>query len=198
MEDRTSAVACREPYFLLRYGGSTKKILLARQDKPARTYGVSMPYITRNHPKLTQEGANAVLAAAQQRAREIGIAMNIAIADEGGHMMVFSRMDGARISSVRIAIAKARAAAIQQRATGPADGDPSKVMMSLAIAITSLGIQTPMRGWPVARDRRSMRRRHWRQQRYGGRGPRRGSSRCRCAGCQVAPGKSENGRAVIA
>ena len=105
-----------------------------------------MPYITRNHPKLTQEGANAVLAAAQQRAREIGIAMNIAIADEGGHMMVFSRMDGARISSVRIAIAKARAAAIQRRATGPADGDPSKVMMSLAIAITSLGIQTPMRG----------------------------------------------------
>jgi glc operon protein GlcG len=105
-----------------------------------------MPYITRNHPKLTQEGAHAVLAAAQLRAREIGIAMNIAIADEGGHMMVFSRMDGARISSVRIAIAKARAAAIQMRATGPADGDPSKVMMSLAIAITSLGIQTPMRG----------------------------------------------------
>jgi glc operon protein GlcG len=105
-----------------------------------------MPHVTHNHHKLTHEGAKAILAAAEARAREIGVPMNIAVMDDGGYLMAFGRMDGAKISSVRIALAKARASAIRRAPTGPADGDPSKVLLSLALAITSLAEQTPMRG----------------------------------------------------
>ncbi|MBI3669859.1 MAG: heme-binding protein, partial [Acidobacteria bacterium] len=38
-----------------------------------------MPHVTRNHAKLTLEGARAVLAAAERRALEIGVPMDIAV-----------------------------------------------------------------------------------------------------------------------
>ena len=86
-----------------------------------------MPQITRNHPKLTLEGAKAILAAAEIRATEIGVPMNIAVVDDGGHLLAFSRMDGAKLSSVRIAITKALGSAIRTRLpTGPSGGDPSE------------------------------------------------------------------------
>jgi len=66
-----------------------------------------MPLVTRNHPKLTLEGARAVLAAAQRRASEIHCPMDIAIVDDGAHLLVFERMDGAKPSSIAIALVKA-------------------------------------------------------------------------------------------
>jgi len=53
-----------------------------------------MAYVTRNHPKLTLEGACAVLSAAQRRAEEIRCPMDIAVVDEGAHLLAFERMDG--------------------------------------------------------------------------------------------------------
>lgn len=105
-----------------------------------------MPQITRNHPKLTLEGAKTVLAAAEKRAIEIGVPMNIAVVDDGGHLVAFSRMDGAKLSSVRIAITKAHASAIRRMPTGPAGGDPTSVLPSLSLAIASGAAQTPLRG----------------------------------------------------
>ena len=105
-----------------------------------------MPHVTHNHPKLTLEGAKAVLAAAERRAIEIGVPMNIAVVDDGGHLAAFSRMDGAKISSAQIAMTKAHASAIRRLPTGPANNDPSTVLMSLSLAITSRANQTPMRG----------------------------------------------------
>jgi len=107
-----------------------------------------MPFITRNHPKLTLEGAKAVLAAAEKRAAEINVPMNIAVVDDGGHLLGFSRMDGAKLSSIRIAINKANSAAIRRKPSGPAlvaDGQPN-VMLSLSLAIGSGAEQTPIRG----------------------------------------------------
>ena len=72
-----------------------------------------MPAVTRNNPKLTLEGAQLVLAAAQARAAEIKVPMDIAVVDDGGHLLVFARMDGAKLSSVEIAIRKAHCAAIR-------------------------------------------------------------------------------------
>jgi uncharacterized protein GlcG (DUF336 family) len=46
-----------------------------------------MPLITRNHPKLTLEGARTILAAAERRAAEINVPMNIAIVDDGGYLL---------------------------------------------------------------------------------------------------------------
>ncbi len=105
-----------------------------------------MPQITRNHPKLTLEGAKAILAAAEIRATEIGVPMNIAVVDDGGHLLAFSRMDGAKLSSVRIAITKALGSAIRRLPTGPSGGDPSSILPSLSLAIASGAAQTPLRG----------------------------------------------------
>ena len=106
-----------------------------------------MPLVTRNHPKLTLEGARAVLAAAERRAREINVPMNIAVVDDGGFLMAFVRMDSAKISSVQIAITKAESAAIRRAPTGPLmDGDQPNVLLSLGLAVASRAHQTPIRG----------------------------------------------------
>ena len=106
-----------------------------------------MAYVTVNHPKLTLEGAEATLAGAKAHAARIGVPMNIAIVDDGGHLIAFARMDGAKLSSIEIAINKAHAAAIRRQATGPArSGDDVNVMLSLSLAIGSHARQTPIRG----------------------------------------------------
>jgi len=106
-----------------------------------------MPLITRNNPKLTLAGAQAVLAAAERRAREIGVPMDIAVVDDGGHLLAFARQDGAKLSSVAIAINKAECAAIRRKPSGPyeVDGQPD-LRVSLALAIGSQAKQTPLRG----------------------------------------------------
>jgi glc operon protein GlcG len=106
-----------------------------------------MAKVTKNNPKLTLEGAKAVLAAAERRAVEIGVPMNIAVVDEGGYLLAYSRMDGAKLSSIEIAMVKAQCAAIRRKASGPAleNGQPN-VMLSLGLAIGSKAAQTPIRG----------------------------------------------------
>jgi glc operon protein GlcG len=106
-----------------------------------------MALVTRNHPKLTLDGAKAVLVAAEKRAVEIKVPMDIAIVDDGGHLLAFSRMDGAKLSSVQIAIVKAVSAAIRRKPSGPAltDGVPN-VLISLSLAIGTNANQTPIRG----------------------------------------------------
>ncbi len=106
-----------------------------------------MPLVTRNHPKLTLEGARAVLGAAEHRAREIGVPMDIAVVDEGGHLVAFARMDGAKISSVQIAVTKAECSAIRRAPSGPAmEGDRLNVALSLGLAVASHARQIPIRG----------------------------------------------------
>ena len=106
-----------------------------------------MPLVTRNHPKLTLEGARAVLAAAERRAIEIKVPMDIAVVDDGGHLLAFARMDGAKLSSVPIAIVKATSAAIRRKPSGPAlSGDQPNILISLSLAIGTNARQTPIRG----------------------------------------------------
>jgi glc operon protein GlcG len=106
-----------------------------------------MTLITRNTPRLTLEGAQAVLAAAQRRAAEIGVPMDVAVVDDGGHLLAFARMDGAKLSSVEIAIAKAHCSAIRRKPTGPVrDGEQLNLVLSLGLAVASHGRQLPIRG----------------------------------------------------
>ncbi|MBZ6373048.1 MAG: heme-binding protein, partial [Microbacterium hominis] len=44
---------------------------------------------------ITLRKAQAIVEAAAAKAREIGHPMNIAVVDDGGHLVVFVRMDGA-------------------------------------------------------------------------------------------------------
>lgn len=59
---------------------------------------------------LTLEEAEAVLAAAKAKAEEIGQPMNIAVCDDGGHLVAFARMDAAIKVSIDISQRKARTA----------------------------------------------------------------------------------------
>jgi uncharacterized protein GlcG (DUF336 family) len=45
---------------------------------------------------------------ARAHATRIGVPMNIAVTDAGGHLLAFARMDGAILGSIEIALAKAK------------------------------------------------------------------------------------------
>lgn len=62
-------------------------------------------------PVLTLEGARIALSAAEARAKEIKVPMNIAIMDNACHLLAFARMEGAKFTSINIAIDKAYTAA---------------------------------------------------------------------------------------
>jgi uncharacterized protein GlcG (DUF336 family) len=61
---------------------------------------------------LTASLAQAILRAATERAESLGVAVNIAILDAGTHLKAFSRMDGALLGSIDIALRKAKTAAL--------------------------------------------------------------------------------------
>lgn len=67
--------------------------------------------------KLTLDDAKIMLDAAEAKARNIGVPMDIAVVDDGGNLLAFRRMDGAKITSIAIAIDKAYTAAGSRRAT---------------------------------------------------------------------------------
>lgn len=56
---------------------------------------------------VSTESAHRMIAAAEAKAREIGVPMVIAVCDESGVLKAFSRMDGAALLSVQIAQDKA-------------------------------------------------------------------------------------------
>jgi glc operon protein GlcG len=106
-----------------------------------------MALVTRDHPKLTMEGARAILSAATARAGSLGLRLALAVVDDGGHLIVFERMDGTKPSSVEIAITKARAAALRRAATGPyMAGENPSTFISFGLALASHAQQTPIRG----------------------------------------------------
>ncbi len=68
-------------------------------------------------PKLTLNDARIILEGSEAKAIEIGVDMDIAIVDDGGHLLAFIRMDGARLTSIDVAINKAFTSACARRAT---------------------------------------------------------------------------------
>ena len=101
----------------------------------------------RQAPKLTHKGARAIVEAAEAKAREIGVPQCIAVVDEGGHLLAFSRMDGGKISSVRVAITKAVSAATRRSPTGPMpSAEDASVLLSLGLPLATGGTVTPIRG----------------------------------------------------
>ena len=68
-------------------------------------------------PKLTLRDAKLVLEGSEAKAKEIGVDMDIAVVDDGGHLLAFVRMDKARVTSIDVAINKAFTAACARRAT---------------------------------------------------------------------------------
>ncbi|MDI3257507.1 MAG: heme-binding protein [Kyrpidia sp.] len=67
---------------------------------------------------LTHALALAMVEAAVSKAQEIGVRLNVAVADAGGNLLAFLRMDGAPLLSGEIARNKAYTAAAFGKATG--------------------------------------------------------------------------------
>ncbi|CAN5525332.1 heme-binding protein [soil metagenome] len=107
--------------------------------------------ITRNHAKLHQAGAQQVLQGATAKAIEMKLTVNISVVDEGGHLLAFIRMDGARPASVYTSLTKATAAATYRQATGPnmtSAGQPD-ILLGLSLqnaAAASGGKMTSLKG----------------------------------------------------
>jgi uncharacterized protein GlcG (DUF336 family) len=63
---------------------------------------------------LTSHQARAIIAAGEARASALGVPVNIAVLDSGAHLKAFSRMDGAVLGSIDVALKKAATAALFQ------------------------------------------------------------------------------------
>jgi len=66
---------------------------------------------------LQHDDVNKILSAAQAHAIKQGWAVTIAVVDDGGHLLGLTRLDGAPPVSAHIGVAKAKTAALGQRAT---------------------------------------------------------------------------------
>jgi len=66
---------------------------------------------------ISLDQAQAVIHAAVAEARKRDWKMNVAVADSGGNLVAFQRMDGAMLASIPIAQHKARAAVAFRRPT---------------------------------------------------------------------------------
>ncbi len=95
--------------------------------------------ITRQALKLNWEGTNQILQAAVRKAQEMGIPMSIAVMDEGGHLLGFARTDEGKIHNIRVAHAKARAAASNRLPTGriSSTGNPLNDHMAIALPLAA-------------------------------------------------------------
>ncbi len=95
-------------------------------------------------------GAEMIIAAAKQKGMAIGTKMNIAVVDDGGHLLAFARMDGARPASGYTALTKAVTGATFRQETGPrpVTGEPD-ILLNLSLqnaAQASGGKLTTLKG----------------------------------------------------
>jgi uncharacterized protein GlcG (DUF336 family) len=75
------------------------------------------------HLRLTHAGAQKIIDAAVKKAVEMKKPQCIAVVDDGGNLLAFTRMDGGKILSIESAIRKAATAASSRGMTGGIQGD---------------------------------------------------------------------------
>ena len=68
--------------------------------------------------KMTREGAMKVLVAAVDRAHALNCHVSIAVVDDGGHLIAFTRSGKAELYSIALAQAKAKSAALTRFPSG--------------------------------------------------------------------------------
>jgi glc operon protein GlcG len=114
--------------------------------------------VVRNQVRLTLEGARTIIAAAEHKAASMNLKVNIAVVDDGGHLLSFDRVDGARPASGYTSLTKAITAATFRQPTGPlpagaANPDPLLNLSLQNAALASGGkITTLYGGVPVVVD----------------------------------------------
>jgi len=80
-----------------------------------------------------------MMDAAIAKATEFGIAVTVAVVDDGGHLLMLERMEGGRFHTVHSATTKAAAAASNKRPTAPkgAQGQELDVLQALGLTLAS-------------------------------------------------------------
>jgi glc operon protein GlcG len=86
--------------------------------------------------KLTLEGAHKILGGVLKAAGEKAKKISVAIVDDGGNLILFSRSDNAGLTTQQVAIHKARAAAMTRMPTGKGSGSGKERSDHHALAIT--------------------------------------------------------------
>ncbi|KAF1828527.1 DUF336-domain-containing protein [Decorospora gaudefroyi] len=100
---------------------------------------------TTSLPTLTQSGARTALQAAEQYAIDIGVPMSIAIVDAHTHLLSFTRMDGAKITSINTAMDMAYTAAGNRIPTSAYQETPcSGISNTTSGRFTTLGGGVPI------------------------------------------------------
>lgn len=72
----------------------------------------------RTRPELTQADCEKIMAASLAEAKRNNWVVAVAILDDGGHLLHFSRMDSATPANAAIAVEKGRTAAMSRRTSG--------------------------------------------------------------------------------
>jgi glc operon protein GlcG len=103
--------------------------------------------------RLTSAGARKMMQTAITIAEREGIPISVAIADAGGHLVLFERMDGGRFHTIHSSTTKAVCAASNKRPTSPkgAQGQPLDTSHAIGLALAA-GVErwTAMEGgYPV-------------------------------------------------
>lgn len=75
------------------------------------------------HLRLTHAGAMKMIESAVRKSVEMGKPQCIAVVDDGGNLLAFTRMDGGKVLSIDSAIRKAVTAASSRSPTGGIQGD---------------------------------------------------------------------------
>jgi glc operon protein GlcG len=84
---------------------------------PLDVIPAEIPFDVPYGPPISLEQAQAVIQAAMAEAKKRNWKMNVAVADSGGNLVAFQRMNGAMLASIAIAQHKARAAVTFRRPT---------------------------------------------------------------------------------
>src|SRR5258706_13400320 len=89
--------------------------------------------------RLTHAGAKKLADTAVAKARQAGVAISVAVADAGGHLIALERMDGGRFHSLHSATTKAVCAASNKRPTSShgAQGQALDVAHALGLALAA-------------------------------------------------------------
>jgi uncharacterized protein GlcG (DUF336 family) len=88
------------------------------------------------HLRLTHAAALKILDAGMAKAKAMGVPQCISVVDDGGNLLAFVRMDGAKFLSIQSSLHKAMTAAASRRATAPSRQDPT---VEIKLAVTTDG-----------------------------------------------------------
>jgi glc operon protein GlcG len=102
------------------------------------------PLVTRDRIELNLAGAETIVAAAKAKAESMGVKVNIAVVDDGGHPVAFARMDGAPAASAYTAMTKAASAATFRPESGPLPPGGGEVDVQLSLSVQNAAMAS---GW---------------------------------------------------